>query len=560
MSSICHRAWRTLALPALFALLADCATPNTVTEVHLVALNDFHGNLEASTYRYTSAEDHVQHTVKAGGVDTLAAALKEWRKEDGQLLLVGAGDLVGASPPLSSIWADEPSIVAMNGLGLRVSSVGNHEFDPGRAELLRQQNGGCVSPRSDNACQFEKTFSGAHFSYLAANVLDKASGQPILPAYWIEQAHGVKIAFIGAVLRDTATLVTPGGVAGLEFTDEADAINGVLPGLRAQGIHAFVVLIHQGGATDESPEQTDCQHLQGPILSVVKRLDPEIKLVVSGHTHTGYTCRVEGRLVTQADMGGHLLTRIGMAVDTQSDSVREVTAKNVVMLPGTYAPDEAMQVYLETVRQRGAAQLARPVAHLGAAGVTRRPNRAGESAFGDLVADSMLAATRAQGAQVAFVNSGSLREDLEPDANRVISEGQVRAALPFGNTLVMMNLSGAQLRQLLEEQGQGAGHGGPLQVSQGLTYRWNQEAPSGSRASDIRLDGAALDDSKNYRVTVNNFIAQGGDHFVMFTKGTERDDTGIADFDALKRYLADSDAKGRPAGAAEPAARIVYRP
>ena len=560
MSLICHPGLRRIA-PLLFAaLLAACATRPQVADVHLVALNDFHGNLEASTYRYTGLDDHVQHTVKAGGVDTIAAALAAWRKEDDQLLLVGAGDLVGASPPLSSIWADEPSIGALSKLGLRVSSVGNHEFDQGRAELLRQQNGGCASPRPDKACRFEKTFGGAHFSYLAANVLDKASGKPILPAYRIEQAHGVKIAFIGAVLKDTAFLVSPGGVEGLEFTDEADAINGTLPALRAQGIHAFVVLIHQGGATDEAPEQPDCQHLQGPIVALVKRLDPEIKLVVSGHTHTGYTCRVDGRLVTQADMGGHLLTRVSLSVDTKSGTVQGATARNVVMLPGAYPADPAMDAYLKMVRERGAAQLARPVAHLGAANITREPNRGGESALGDLVADSMLAATKAQGAQLAFVNSGSLRQDFEADAAHLINEGQVRAALPFGNTLVLMTLSGAQLRQLLEEQGQGAGHGGPLQVSQGLSYLWNQDAPSGSRASDIRIQGAALDDGKSYRITVNNFIAQGGDHFAMFTKGTERVDTGITDVDAMKRFLVEADASGHPAGAAESAGRIVFRP
>lgn len=563
MSFTCHRVLRALAASAFAAMLAACAAQDRaagqVAQIHLVALNDFHGNLEASTYRYTSAQDHAQHTIKAGGIDTLAAALQAWRKEDGQLLLVGAGDLIGASPPLSSMWADEPSIEALNGLGLRVSSVGNHEFDPGRAELLRQQNGGCESPRPDKACRFEKTFGGAQFAYLAANVIDKAGGKPILPAYRIEQVHGVKIAFIGVVLKDTASMVVPSGVAGLAFIDEADAVNAALPALRAQGIHAFVVLIHQGGFTDEAPEQPGCQHLQGPIVDVVKRLDPEIRLVVSGHTHTGYTCKVDGRLVTQADMGGHLLTRIRLDIDMQSDAVRDVSAKNVVMLPGSYPSDEAMQAYLQQVRRRGAAQLARPVARLGAAPVTRQPNRAGETAFGDLMADSMLAATRAQGAQIAFINSSSLREDLETDADRVVSEGQVRAALPFGNTLVMMNLNGAQLRQLLEEQGQGAAHSGPLQVSQGLSYRWNQGAPSGSRASDVRLDGAAIEDGKAYRITVNNFIAQGGDHFTMFTKGSERADTGIVDVDALKRYLADCDARGRPAGAAEPAARIIQR-
>ncbi len=556
MSSVCHRTLRVVAL-ASAVLLAACATPGKVAEVHLVALNDFHGNLEASTFRYVSADDHAEHTVKAGGIDTLAAALQEWRREDGQLLLVGAGDLVGASPPLSSMWADEPAIEALNGLGLRVSSVGNHEFDPGRAELLRQQNGGCDSPRPDKACRFEKAFAGAHFTYLAANVLDQASGKPVLPAYRVEQAHGVKIAFIGAVLKDTASMVVPSGVAGLEFTDEADAINGVLPALRAQGIHAFVVLIHQGGHTDEAPDQADCKHLQGPIIEVVKRLDPEIKLVVSGHTHTGYTCKVDGRMITQADMGGHMLTRIHLRVDMAGDAVREVTADNVVMLPGAYAPNAAMQVYLERVERRSAAELTRPVAHLGAAAVTRVFNGSGESAFGDLVADSMLFATRSGGAQIAFINSGGLREDLEADASGVVNEGQVRAALPFGNTLVTMSFSGAQIRELLEEQGRGAAHGEPLQVSQGLSYRWEQEAPPGRRVSDLRLGGVPIDDAKTYRVTVNNFLAQGGDHFAMFTQGGERVDSGIVDVDALKRWLVDCDTKGKPAGKSQPDMRIA---
>ncbi len=455
------------------------------------------------------------------------------------------------------MWADEPSIEALNGLGLRVSSVGNHEFDQGRAELLRLQNGGCDSTRPDKACRFETPFVGAHFAYLAANVIDRASGKPILPAYRIEQAHGVKIAFIGAVLRDTASMVASSGIAGLEFIDEADAINGVLPALRAQGVHAFVVLIHQGGRTIDAPDQPDCRHLQGPIVDVVKRLDPEIRLVISGHTHNGYTCTIDGRVVTQADMGGHMLTRIRMNVDKETDAVTEVTAKNVVMLPGTYAPEAGMQLYLERVERRSAAALTRPVAHLGAAAVTRLPNGAGESALGDLVADSMLFATRDVGAQIAFVNSGGLREDLEADSAGVVNEGQVRAALPFDNTLVTMSFSGAQLRELLEGQGIGAAHGGPLQVSQGLSYRWDAGAPSGSRVADLRLGGVPIEDAKRYRVTVNNFLAQGGDHFAMFAAGGERVDSGVNDVEALKRYLADCDAKGKPAGAAQPAARIL---
>lgn len=557
MSSLCHRIARMLA-PLAAALLGACATHGQMAEVHLVALNDFHGHLEASTYTYTGA-DQVKHTVKAGGAEAMAAALQTWRKEDGELLVVGAGDLVGAAPPISSMWADEPSIEALSRLGLRVSSVGNHEFDPGLAELLRQQHGGCASPRPDKACRFDLSFGGARFNYLAANVIDKVSGKPVLPAYRIEEAHGVKIAFIGAVLKDTVSMVPPAGIAGIEFTDEAQAVNRLLPALRAQGVHAFVLLIHQGGFTDESPEEADCTHLQGAIVDVVKRLDPEIRLVVSGHTHTGYSCKVDGHVVTQADMGGHLLTRIRLDIDRTNDTVRSVTANNVVILPDSYPPDTSMQNYLTRVKEKSAAELARPVAHIGADAVKRTPNAAGESAMGDLVADSMLFATQNQGVQIAFINAGGLREDIEAGPERVVREGQARTVLPFGNTLITMSLSGAQLKTLLDEQGRGAAHDGPLQVSSALSYRWDQDAPSGSRVTDLRVGGVPIEDGKSYRVVVNNFLAGGGDHFTTFIQGAERIDTGIADVDALKRYLADCDAKGQPAGRAQPAERIVRK-
>jgi len=249
--------------PALAAacLLSACAS--RPVEINLVGLNDFHGNLDATKFDYTSAVDQQSRSHAAGGIDNIAAAVQAWRKQDPDLLFVAAGDLVGASPAMSSMWADEPSITALSMAGLLASSVGNHEFDQGRAELLRQQHGGCVSVRPDKACQFAPGFAGAGYTYLAANVLDSATGKPFLPAYKIVEVKGVKVGLIGAVLKDTASVVLASGIVGLSFLDEADAINKVIPEMRARGAKVFVVLIHEGGRTSEPFDKPDCSELQG---------------------------------------------------------------------------------------------------------------------------------------------------------------------------------------------------------------------------------------------------------------------------------------------------------
>ena len=480
------------ALAAL--LLAGCTSlppatePASQVDIELVALNDFHGNLEASKFGRQGA--------LAGGVATLGAALQAWRLKDPDLLLIGGGDLVGASPALSSMWADEPSIVALSMLGMQASPVGNHEFDAGRSELLRQQHGGCVSPRLDRACQLAPNYRGANFTYLAANVIDGATGQPFMPAYRIVEAKGIKIGLIGAVLENTSKVVLASGIAGLDFIDEADAVNRALPALRAQGVSVFVALIHQGGSTDEAYDQADCTRLQGPIVGIAQRLDPAIALVISGHTHQGYTCRVDGRMVTQAGSAGQMVSRIVLRVDADKKAVLGVTARNVVMTPGEHPADVKLDAYLASVRERSAAALARPVAHIAAASVGRSANEAGESALGDLIADATLAATRKFGATIAFMNNGGMRRDLEANpasdgTGFVTSYGQVQAVLPFGNTLVTMNLSGAQIRSLLEQQWPDAQAGvrGVLQVSSGFAYAWDGTRPVGARVTEVQIDG-----------------------------------------------------------------------
>jgi 5'-nucleotidase len=550
----------------LAALLAGCAAhrpppvPAGVTEVQLVTLNDFHGNIEASKYVWASAYTPGERTIQAGGIDTIGAALQAWRKQDPELLLVGAGDLIGASPAMSAMWADEPTIGTMNLLGLRASSVGNHEFDQGRMELLRQQKGGCDSPRPDKACKFEGTYEGAKFQYLAANVIDMKTRKPVLPAYKIETAHGVKVGFIGTVLRDTAEAALASGIAGLEFVDEADAINRQLPELRKQGVGVFVVLIHQGGRTTDKFDQQDCANLAGPIVDVVKRLDPAIRLVISGHSHRGYLCKVDGRLVTQSDMGGHVMSRIKLSVDTSTNALRDVSARQEVMVPGSWPADPALDAYLKKVRERSAAALARPVAALAVASVARKKDDNGESALGDLVADAMLMGARSFGAQIAFMNNGGMRQDLDSGADKRVTVGQAMMVLPFGNTGVVMNLKGAQIVELLEQQWHGGRDSsrGLLQVSEGFSYEWDERLPEGGRVvpGSVKLNGVALEKDTSYRVVTNNFLAEGGDGFPMFVKGSNRADTGVRDIDALTDFLVKREQSGKPAGKAESLNRI----
>jgi 5'-nucleotidase len=552
-----------LSLIAVVAL-AGCAwrqpaLPPGVIEVQLVTLNDFHGNLEASKYTLDSAAGGGERVIQAGGIDTLGAALKAWRQQDPELLLVGAGDLIGASPAISSMWADEPTIGAMNLLGLRATSVGNHEFDQGRLELLRQQKGGCVSPRVDKACKFEATYQGAQFQYLAANVIDMVTRKPVLPAYKIETAHGVKIAFIGGVLRETAESALASGIAGLDFVDEAEAINRQLPELRQQGVGVFVVLLHQGGRTTDKFDQQDCSNLKGPIVDVVKRLDPAIRLVVSGHSHQGYLCKVDGRMVTQSDMGGHVLGRIKLSVDTATNSVRDVSARQEVMEPGKWPLDPALDAYLKKARASSIAALARPVATIAVPSVKRQKQSARESALGDLVADSMLAAGRPFGAQIALQNPGGIRQDLETAAGNVVTLGHAMAVLPFGNTMVAMNLRGKQIVELLEEQWLGGRDQkrGLLQISDGFSYQWDEFKPEGEKIvpGSVKLNGVPLDMESSYRVVTNNFLAEGGDGFPTFKKGANRAPTNIRDIDALTGYLAKREQDQKPAGAAAPQTR-----
>ncbi|MFD2367659.1 bifunctional metallophosphatase/5'-nucleotidase [Pseudoduganella sp. GCM10020061] len=522
-------------------------------------MNDFHGNLEASKFTHPGP-DGKPVAVQAGGIGALAAAVTAWRAQDPELVLVGAGDLVGGTPAMSSMWNDEPTINALNLLGMNFSSVGNHEFDSGRIELMRKQKGGCETPRADKACKLAPDFSGAKFQYLAANVIDKATGKPFLPAWRIEEVRGVKIGFIGAVLQGTPELVLASGIAGLAFEDEATAINRVMPELRAAGATVFVVLIHEGGSTKEPYHKQDCTTLTGPIVDISKKLDPAVRLVVSGHTHTGFQCKVEGRTITQAEYAGHMLTRIKLTIDPATRALQGVQTNNVVVKPGDFPQVQAVADYLDTVRQRSQAALAKPVGRSAVRSVERRLNPAGESPLGGIVADAVLAATKDHGADIGLINTAGVRKDLESGADGVVTYGQAQAVLPFANTLLVMELTGRQLVEMLEMQWMrenvDARHS-MLQVSRNVTYQWDSERPRGSRVvpGSVLVNGQPVDPDKVYRVAANNFLAEGGDGFPIFIK-VPKHATQIVDIDAFIDYLAKG-GLAQPAAFAAPAPRIV---
>ena len=503
--------------------------------VQLLAINDFHGQLE------TVARSGDGRPV--GGAAVLAAYLDAREREatagGATSLRVGAGDLIGASPLVSGLLRDEPTIEALSRMRLRWSSVGNHEFDKGVAELRRLQDGGCAPAKSSGLLLSSTDpslldpatgcFRGARFSYLAANVIDQATGEPLFPPYAITRVRGVPIGFIGAVLKGTPGIVVPSGVAGVRFLDEAETINRYAAELVGQGVHTIVVLIHQGGTGTR-----DGGPITGEIVPIVEALDPAVSVVLSGHTHQFYQGSIAGRLVTQAGSYSQGFADVRLTLDPATGTVAERRAEIVDTFadvgPGD-APNAAVAAVVAAA-QAQTASLANRVLGTAPADILRAPNTAGESALGDLIADAQ---RTAGGTQIALTNPGGIRTDLRAGT---VTYADLFAVQPFGNSLVRMTLSGGQLVRLLEQQWADQPQPRVLQVS-GITYAWQPEAPVGARvdATDVRVGGQPLVLDGRYRVVVNSFLAEGGDNFTVLREGTDREG-GAQDLDAFVDYVA----------------------
>ena len=573
----------------------------------LLAINDFHGNLEKIPATVSSS-GRINNT-PAGGVEFLARHLKNLRSQaaanGASTLTVAAGDLIGASPLLSAAFHDEPTIEAMNKIGLQVASVGNHEFDEGYKELLRMQRGGCIDDGPDgennqNSCP-DHEFEGADFKYLAANVKyddDKPhDGQSIFPGYKIEQVDGVKVGFIGMTLKDTPTIVTASGVAGLKFTDEIVTANRLVPKLEAKGVKAIVVLLHQGVTPSDPTNYDGCSGVTGDALEIAERLDPQIDAVITGHTHQAYNCTVKdpqgrARLMTSASSFGRMITDVHLLLNPRSgDVIRPAAyAVNKIVTNNEDGPDadttpdsdvkpvaaltKLITLYKDLVEPIANAIIGHidPLATPSQT-VSRTADGDGESPLGNLIADAQRAdpsvvpeSGPAAGVEpvIAFMNPGGIRGDLVENAAGDVTYGAAFTVQPFNNFDSSIDLTGQQILDVLEQQWNGRNEGTAnntiLQVS-GLEYTWDKSDalldggsdPSNPtvRAVDpdsvkVDADGdpatapTPLEPATTYRVTANNFLADGGDNFTLLAQGTNRFVGGL-DIDALANYLTAND-------------------
>ncbi len=513
-------------------------------QLRVLGINDFHGALQGPTSTFDGKP--------VGGAEYVAGHARQLREAVQHSLFLSNGDLIGASGLVSALFFDEPTIEVMNAMGLDINTVGNHEFDKGKAEVLRMQSGGC---HPTSGCLDGDGFAGASFQFLAANVIDQATGKPLFPPYKVFDFKGNKVAVIGTVLKTTPSIVTPTGVAGLGFRDEAATINALIPELKQQGVRAIIASIHEGGSeTPATGNYNDCNNLTGAILPIVNALDGEVDLVMTGHTHQPYICqisKVNGQpvTVTAGAYNGRFITQADLVLDTRTKDVVSVAAKNVP----TYRDAGMAAADVKAIVDKYdalSAPLRNRVIGTHTAGLSRTQNAAGESFLGDLIADAQLHATRQLGfgeAVIAFMNPGGIRADIpfaasgrEGDGN--ITYGEAFTVQPFGNSLVTKTLTGAQIERLLEQQFTGCPNDQPfnriLQVSRGFTYTWNAAGPACDKIdpASIKLNGVPLDPSASYRVTMNSFLADGGDLFTVFREGTDPLG-GAQDIDALEAYL-----------------------
>jgi 5'-nucleotidase len=549
------------------------------TDIHVLAWNDFHGNLEPAAMNI--------YGKYAGGAAYLAkAVLAKQRQYKGQVATVTAGDNIGAAPLASALFHDEPAEIVSNFLGVDYMSVGNHEFDKGSAELLRMQNGGCnpvagctagpYAQRENSKIKYTKKYKGADFQYLAANVISNATGETLFPSYGVKSFRAtngkkVSVGFIGEVLQATPTIVTPSGVAGLTFKEEAAEANKAVQALKAQGVKIPVLVIHQGGIQNATQTSTNncAGSLAGSDIEVIaKKLDPAIKVIVSGHTHAEYRCTItttasDGstvtRLVTSAASFGRVFTDLTLTVDNATGELASASATNTVVENSLNAdtktsriddPSKADPDVATIVKQYvdAAAPLAKKVIGRIQGDLTRTPSPLGESTLGDVIADAQLAATAGPttgNAKIALMNSGGIRQDMLVNN---ISDGQQPGEVtyngaftvqPFGNSLVTKTMTGDQIRRVLQQQYVGCGQtvAKIMQISSTMSYSANPAAATcAEKVGVIKVNGVVLNPTDSIRVTMNNFMATGGDGYTVFNEGTEVLG-GAQDIDALVEYF-----------------------
>jgi 5'-nucleotidase len=537
----------------------------TVT-ANLLAFNDFHGNIDPPT-----GSGGLVNGVPAGGAEYLAYWVKKLRAEQvaDKVITVAAGDNVGASPFVSAAFHDEPTIEIENELGLDLSSVGNHEFDEGVTELKRLQFGGC---HPVDGCQDGDGFAGADFPILAANVTDKQTKLPILLPFAIKLVKRIPVAFVGMTLKGTPQIVNPAGITTVDFRDEVETANLYARLLGIIGIRSLVLVIHEGGSqVPASSLPSTCANFAGAITPIVAGLAPEYGVVVSGHTHQWYSCALPNSsgansVVTSAGSAGRLVTEISMTIDRNTRRFVSASAHNTIVENGIQNPDGTYQIVngvpvrdpakvdpdvkaIADKYRAAVAPLANRVVGSVTADIPQAANAAGESSMGDVIADAQLAYTAASaGAQIALMNPGGIRSSITyanspgGEAPGQVTYGECFTVQPFNNLVVTQTFTGAQLKAVLEQQFVGGGTPPQgvqriLQISNGFTFTYNPALAANNRIIAMALNGTPIDLAATYRVTTNDFLANGGDGFVGLTLGTDRVTAPGFDVDALVAYL-----------------------
>ena len=516
-------------------------------ELQLLAFNDFHGALlppTGSGGRVTMADGSV---IDAGGLAYFATHLEQQEAENRNSLTISNGDLIGGSPFLSALFRDEPTVDAMDQLGLDIATVGNHEFDEGVTELRRMIAGGECHP--DDGCSDGDGYDGSDAEWLAANVVDRNSQEPILPPYAVHKVRGVEVGVIGVVLDGTPSIVSGAGIADVEFLDEAETIDRYVAELREQGVETIVVSLHEGGSA--GTDVNSCENPTGPAIDITRAIDDAVDVVMSGHSHSGFVCQgadeIDGKLVTQAMSNGRLITDIDLSLDRRTGDVIRATAENVVVTR-TVQPDAAAQEFVDRY-----AELAEPIANQPVGEISEDIVRVqaplpgglvGESPLGNLIADAQLAATDDEaGAVAAFMNPGGVRADLvyssstAGEGDGVVTYGEAFDVQPFNNLLTTMDLTGEQLYALLDQQ---FAVGKILQPSESVRYTVTADG-TGVVPGSLTIGGKTVVLGDVYRITVNNFLAGGGDGFTVLTEGMNAVNQPGFDVDALIAYLADGE-------------------
>ena len=539
--------------------------PSRYQDVQLLSFNDLHGNLEppsGSSGRVTELQaDGTTKTIDAGGVEYLATHLREARKANGYSITAAGGDMVGASPLISGLFHDEPTIEALNKLDLDVTSVGNHEFDEGARELGRLQNGGC---HPTAGCYNNEEFEGADFPYLAANVLDEKTGRPILKPYWVWKKKDVKVGFIGVTLEDTPGVVSAEGVKGLKFKDEVETINKYAKVLQKQGVKSIVALIHEGGLPASGAYNYNCDSpgagdgISGPIVDIAKNISPSVDALVTGHTHAAYVCTIpdpsgKPRMVTSAASFGRIYTDTTLTYDRFTGDIARTAVKSanhVVTRTVAKAPDMTQLIAKWNT-------LAAPIGNRAVGYISADvPSTGTESPMGDLIADAQLAYGKGLDPEtdLALMNPGGVRAGLTYAAKGTEGDGVVTYAegftvQPFSNTVNLQDFTGAQLIKVLQEQVSGSNAASPkiLLPSTGFTYTLDLTKTGADRivVDSVKLNGTAIDPAATYRVATNSFLAGGGDGITTLGQGTN-DLVGGDDLAALVEYLTANSSASAP--------------